>query len=100
MFGKIDQMSREEVESRLTQLLGNVVEATLENKTDLKDPEDLKDEVEVLDEKDKEDKPTQKESEDMTDLEEEEKFHEGWTEDEEDELLLFGSVTEKDNKVN
>jgi len=100
MFGKIDQMSREEVESRLTQLLGNVVEATLENKTDLKDPGDLKDEVEVLDEKDKEDKPTQKESEDMTDLEEEEKFHEGWTEDEEDELLLFGSVTEKDNKVN
>jgi hypothetical protein len=100
MFGKIDQMSREEVESRLTQLLGNVVEATLENKTDLKDPEDLKDEVEVLDEKDKEDKPTQKESEDMTDLEEEEKFHEGWIEDEEDELLLFGSVTEKDNKVN
>ena len=100
MFGKIDQMSREEVESRLTQLLGNVVEATLENKTDLKDPEDLKDEVEVLDEKDKEDKPTQKESEDMTDVEEEEKFHEGWTEDEEDELLLFGSVTEKDNKVN
>ena len=94
MFGKIDQMSREEVESRLTQLLGNVVEAALENKTDLKD------EVEVLDEKDKEDKPTQKESEDMTDLEEEEKFHEGWTEDEEDELLLFGSVTEKDNKIN
>ena len=31
MFGKVDQMSREEVEARLSQLMGNVV---LENKTD------------------------------------------------------------------
>ena len=32
MFGKVDQMSREEVETRLAQLMGNVVEASIENK--------------------------------------------------------------------
>ena len=32
MFGKVDQMSREEVENRLKQLMGNVVEASIENK--------------------------------------------------------------------
>tara|TARA_R100001463_G_scaffold109202_1_gene163853 strand:+ start:593 stop:1186 length:594 start_codon:yes stop_codon:yes gene_type:complete len=32
MFGKVDQMSREEVETRLAQLMGNVVEASLEDK--------------------------------------------------------------------
>ena len=32
MFGKVDQMSRDEVEARLSQLMGNVVEASLENK--------------------------------------------------------------------
>ena len=32
MFGKVDQMSREEVENRLAQLMGNVVEASLEDK--------------------------------------------------------------------
>ncbi len=32
MFGKVDQMSREEVENRLKQLMGNVVEARIENK--------------------------------------------------------------------
>ena len=37
MFGKVDQMSRDEVEARLSQLLGSVVEASLENK----DPADL-----------------------------------------------------------
>jgi len=31
MIGKVDQMSREEVEARLSQLMGNVV---LEDKTD------------------------------------------------------------------
>ena len=36
MFGKVDQMSREEVEARLSQLMGNVV---LEDKTD--DGQDL-----------------------------------------------------------
>jgi len=34
MFGKVDQMSREEVETRLAQLMGNVVEASIENKVD------------------------------------------------------------------
>ena len=31
-FGKVDQMSREEVEARLQQLMGNIVEASIENK--------------------------------------------------------------------
>jgi hypothetical protein len=31
-FGKVDQMSREEVEARLEQLMGNIVEAHIENK--------------------------------------------------------------------
>jgi len=39
MFGKVDQMNREEVEARLSQLLGNVVDASLENKN--KDPDIL-----------------------------------------------------------
>ena len=34
MFGKVDQMSREEVENRLKQLMGSVVEASIENKVD------------------------------------------------------------------
>ena len=48
MFGKVDQMSREEVETRLAQLMGNVVDATLENKdpdpslVDLPEKEDEK----------------------------------------------------------
>jgi len=33
MFGKVDQMSREEVENRLAQLMGNVVEASIEDKS-------------------------------------------------------------------
>tara|TARA_R100001369_G_scaffold18622_1_gene34135 strand:+ start:2740 stop:3402 length:663 start_codon:yes stop_codon:yes gene_type:complete len=39
MFGKVDQMSREEVETRLIQLMGNVVDASLENKNKDPDPE-------------------------------------------------------------
>tara|TARA_R110001632_G_scaffold141980_2_gene258008 strand:- start:224 stop:523 length:300 start_codon:yes stop_codon:yes gene_type:complete len=35
MFGKVDQMSRDEVEARLTQLMGNIV---LEDKTE-QDPD-------------------------------------------------------------
>ena len=31
-FGKVDQMSREEVESRLKQLMGNIVEVSIEHK--------------------------------------------------------------------
>jgi hypothetical protein len=45
MFGKVDQMSREEVENRLKQLMGNVVEASIENKVDDLDlPENIVDE--------------------------------------------------------
>ena len=50
MFGKVDQMSREEVENRLAQLMGNVVEASIEDKS----PDGLLDdttEVEKEDEK-------------------------------------------------
>ena len=62
MFGKVDQMSREEVETRLSQLLGNVVEASLENKSPDPVPEQIQEDIDT-----------------MTDKEEEEKFEEGWT---------------------
>jgi len=45
MFGKVDQMSREEVETRLAQLMGNVVEASIENKQP--DPSLVIDETEI-----------------------------------------------------
>ena len=45
MFGKVDQMSREEVETRLAQLMGNVVEASIENKQP--DPSLVIDEAEI-----------------------------------------------------
>ena len=45
MFGKVDQMSREEVENRLAQLMGNVVEASLEDKQP--DPNLVTDETEI-----------------------------------------------------
>jgi len=45
MFGKVDQMSREEVENRLKQLMGNVVEASIENKQP--DPTLVIDEAEI-----------------------------------------------------
>ena len=41
-FGKVDQMSREEVETRLKQLMGNIVEASIESK---QDPGDTQDDV-------------------------------------------------------
>jgi hypothetical protein len=53
MFGKVDQMSREEVEKRLEQLMGSVV---LANKTDgLLDPETLEDEADSLEALEQED---------------------------------------------
>ena len=45
MFGKVDQMSREEVENRLKQLMGNVVEASIENKQP--DPPLANDDIEI-----------------------------------------------------
>ena len=71
MFGKVDQMSREEVEKRLEQLMGNVV---LANKTDgLLDPGELEDEADSLERLEQEDL-TQEAIDQATDLEEEEKF--------------------------
>tara|TARA_R100000935_G_scaffold742_2_gene2558 strand:- start:2218 stop:2874 length:657 start_codon:yes stop_codon:yes gene_type:complete len=65
MFGKVDQMSREEVEKRLEQLMGSLV---LENKKDLADPLDLDGDLAgVLDKKEEEDKK-QKEVDDLTEL--------------------------------
>lgn len=72
MFGKVDQMSRDEVEARLSQLMGSVV---LEDKTE-PDPDpamlDLPEE-------------SQEDIDAMTDKEEEERFDEGWTEDKDQE---------------
>jgi len=62
MFGKVDQMSRDEVEARLSQLLGNVVEASLENKSPDPSPAQIQEDIDA-----------------ETDMEEEEKFEEGWT---------------------
>ena len=43
-FGKVDQMSREEVEARLKQLMGNIVEVSIENKKEPgKPPEEVED---------------------------------------------------------
>ena len=71
MFGKVDQMSREEVEKRLEQLMGNVV---LANKTDgLLDPGTLEDEADSLERLEQEDLK-QEAIDQATDLEEEESF--------------------------
>jgi hypothetical protein len=71
MFGKVDQMSREEVEKRLEQLMGNVV---LANKTDgLLDPGELEDEADSLERLEQEDLK-QEAIDEATDLEEEESF--------------------------
>lgn len=66
MFGKVDQMSRDEVEARLSQLLGNVVEASLENKSPDPSPAQIQEDIDA-----------------QTDMEEEEKFEEGWTDQDE-----------------
>ena len=71
MFGKVDQMSREEVEKRLEQLMGNVV---LANKTDgLLAPEQLEDEADSLERLEQEDLK-QEVIDEATDVEEEESF--------------------------
>ena len=71
MFGKVDQMSREEVEKRLEQLMGNVV---LANKTyGLLDPGELEDEADSLERLEQEDLK-QEVIDQATDLEEEESF--------------------------
>jgi len=71
MFGKVDQMSREEVEKRLEQLMGNVV---LANKTDgLLDPGQLEDEADSLERLEQEDLK-QEVIDQATDVEEEESF--------------------------
>jgi len=71
LHGKVDQMSREEVEKRLEQLMGNVV---LANKTDgLLDPGELEDEADSLERLEQEDL-THEAIDQATDIEEEEKF--------------------------
>ena len=55
MFGKIDQMSREEVEKRLEQLMGSI---TAIDPLDLPDPGELVDESDILEEKEEEDLQT------------------------------------------
>ena len=71
MFGKVDQMSREEVEKRLEQLMGSVV---LANKTDgLLDTETLEDEADSLEALEQEDLK-QERIDEATDLEEEESW--------------------------
>ena len=72
MFGKVDQMSRDEVEARLSQLMGSVV---LEDKTET-DPDPAL--VDLPEE-------SQEDIDAMTDKEEEERFDEGWTEDKDQE---------------
>jgi hypothetical protein len=72
MFGKVDQMSREEVEKRLEQLMGNIA---LGNTTDgLLDPgtlmEDEADSLEALEQEDLK----QERIDEATDLEEEESW--------------------------
>jgi len=71
MFGKVDQMSREEVEKRLEQLMGNIA---LANKTDgLLDPGLMEDEADSLERLEQEDLK-QERIDEATDLEEEESW--------------------------
>jgi len=71
MFGKVDQMSREEVEKRLEQLMGNIA---LANKTDgLLDPGQMEDEADSLERLEQEDLK-QERIDEATDLEEEESW--------------------------
>ena len=65
MFGKVDQMSREEVEKRLEQLMGNIA---LANTTDgLLDPGELEDEADSLEALEQEDLQTANPTEEMID---------------------------------
>ena len=83
MFGKVDQMSREEVENRLKQLMGNVVEASIENKDETSNLTDQ----EAIDE--------------MTDKEEESLYEAGWIDRnlDEDEDIEDNEDTEEIKKA-
>jgi hypothetical protein len=76
MFGKVDQMSREEVEKRLEQLMGSV--ALGNAPVGLLDPETLEDEadsLEALEQEDlKQERMEQERMDKATDLEEEESW--------------------------
>ena len=66
MFGKVDQMSREEVEKRLEQLMGNVLLAG--NTADLPDPAQIEeDEADSLERLEQEDLQTADPTEEMID---------------------------------
>jgi hypothetical protein len=58
MFGKIDQMSREEVEKRLEQLMGSITVADPDKLPDPGDPGDLVDEADTLEALEEEDLQT------------------------------------------
>tara|TARA_R100000664_G_C2731365_1_gene121847 strand:+ start:406 stop:1032 length:627 start_codon:yes stop_codon:yes gene_type:complete len=58
MFGKIDQMSREEVEKRLEQLMGSITVADPDKLPDPGDPGELVEEADTLEELEKEDLQT------------------------------------------
>ena len=58
MFGKIDQMSREEVEKRLEQLMGSITAIDPLDLPDPGDPGELVDEADILEEKEEEDLQT------------------------------------------
>ena len=58
MFGKIDQMSREEVEKRLEQLMGSITAIDPLDLPDPGDPGELVDEADSLEEKEEEDLQT------------------------------------------
>ena len=47
MFGKIDQMSRKEVENRLAQLMGNIIEIGVETKKDIEVVEEVEEDEEL-----------------------------------------------------
>jgi len=54
MFGKIDQMSRKEVETRLGQLMGNIIEISNETKKDVEVVEEVEEEEEGKEQESKE----------------------------------------------
>ena len=58
MFGKIDQMSREEVEKRLEQLMGSITAIDPLDLPDPGDPGKMVDEADILEEQEEEDLQT------------------------------------------
>ena len=68
MFGKIDQMSREEVEKRLEQLMGSITAIDPLDLPDPGDPGELVEEADSLEEKEEEDLQTASPQDDEKDI--------------------------------